>query len=614
MGHQQTGRPMAAGLSSNPPFQLLSADQHAPANGLLRLAAPMIERMTGLDQLNAVYHGAEIGDASRPFVARVLDQLGVQWRASAEDLGRIPRTGAALVVANHPFGALEGVVLAAILQSVRLDIKILANYLLERIAAMRDLFFFVDPFGDAAAKNAAPLRQALRWVQGGGLLAMFPAGEVAALDVRTRAVTEPQWNELVGRLARKAGIPVLPIFFGGQNSPLFQIGGLLHPRMRTVMLPREVLNKRGSVIEARVGSPIPARKLKEFPDARSATDYVRQRTLLLSHRSRADAKPHKKAPKLHRPIVAAEAWNLIADDVHALPAENLLIENGDFQVYHAAAEKLPRLLREIGRLREITYRATGEGTGNAIDLDRFDRSYTHLFVWNKKANEIVGAYRLGMADQIVARSGIDGLYTSTLFSYRNELLARLGGAIELGRSFVRAEYQKSYAPLLLLWRGIGQYVAERPAYYMLFGPVSISNDYLSASKNLLVQFLASRHGAPELAQMTRPRQPFKAARLPATDLLLSSADVDDLVADLEPDRKGMPVLVRQYIKLGARFFAYNVDPEFNDSIDALMAVDLRQTEPKLLSRYMGPQGAAHFLRYHGVETALKSTAPSSGQN
>jgi putative hemolysin len=264
-------------------------------------------------------------------------------------------------------------------------------------------------------------------------------------------------------------------------------------------------------------------------------------------------------------------------------------------------------LQEIGRLREITFRATNEGTGKARDLDRFDNWYTHLFVWHKTRGEIVGAYRLGITDEIVAERGTAGLYTSTLFKYRAGLVERMGPAIELGRSFIRLEYQRSYAALLLLWKGIGRIVVERPQCKALFGPVSISNDYQTSSKHLMVQFLAASHYVPDLAELTRPRHPFRPPgmkKLTAQgrlNRLLSDSDaVDDVVAELEPDGKGMPVLLRQYLKLGARFFAFNVDPDFSDALDALMLVDLTKTDRKLLQRYMGEEGMGSFLRWHKV--------------
>jgi putative hemolysin len=493
----------------------------------------------------------------------------------------------------------------------------MANYLLGRIPDIRDFFLLVDPFGTetSARENLRPLREAIRWVQGGGMLAVFPAGEVAHAGLRTREVTEPEWSTTVARIARKAGAPVLPMYFHGRNSTMFQLLGMVHPKLRTALLPRELLKKRGGRIELRVGSPIPHRKFSAAGDDRQIADFLRQRTLVLRHRVKttaAAARPTLVAHASMEKIAGPEPRDVISREIASLPASQMLADGGEMAVYEAQAHQIPHLLREIGRQREITYRATGEGTGKAIDLDRFDQWYTQLFVWHKTAGEVVGAYRLGPTDEIVAAHGPARLYTSTLFKYGPGLLDRLGPAIELGRSFIRAEYQRTYAPLLLLWKGIGRFVVNRPQCKSLFGPVSISNDYQTASKQLMVRFLEASHGAADLAGLTRPRHPFRQAGMgglpPGSrlDRLVHDGDVvDDVVAELEPDGKGMPVLLRQYLKLGARFFSFNVDPDFSDALDALMIVDLTRTDRKLLTRYMGAEGMGEFIEYHRAHASGK---------
>ena len=300
----------------------------------------------------------------------------------------------------------------------------------------------------------------------------------------------------------------------------------------------------------------------------------------------------RRAPE---PIAPAEDAALMAAEVEGLPPDRLLGRNGDLQVRYAHAAEIPHLLREIGRLREITFRAAGEGTGRARDIDLFDSYYLHLFVWNGATNELVGAYRLGLADDIVTSFGRRGLYTWSLFRYRRQLLARLGPAIELGRSFVRAEYQRSYSPLLLLWKGIGHFVAAHPRYRVLFGPVSISGDYETTSQQILVEFLRRNNALPELARFVRPRRPFGASGniTPPADL----DAVSELVSSIEKDGKGIPVLLRQYLKLGGRILGFNVDPQFNNALDGLIMVDLDETDPHVLAKYMGRAEAARFIAY-----------------
>ncbi|MDB5173629.1 MAG: phospholipid/glycerol acyltransferase, partial [Phycisphaerales bacterium] len=438
---------------------------------------------------------------------------------------------------------------------------------------------------------------------------------VAHLDARQRAIKEPRWNEAIARIAHMAGAPVVPLYFDGRNSVAFQLLGLIHPRVRTVMLPRELLRKRGAEIGVRVGSPVPHRRLESMAGDAQRTGYLRERTFLLRHRGVPCVPDRLGRAAGMEPVCEAGSAEQIAQEVAGLPARQMLAESDGLAVYHARASQIPHLLREIGRLREITYRATGEGTGRPSDLDDFDTWYHHLFVWHKTSRELVGAYRLGATDEIVTSRGEHGLYTATLFRYRPGLIERLGPALELGRSFVRSEYQKSYAPLLMLWKGIGRFVVENPQYKTLFGPVSISNDYQGISKELMVRFLEARHAEPGLSRLTQPRNPFRSGRGAGVEdvcrALLAGDDVDDLVAELEPDGKGMPVLLRQYLKLGARFFGFNVDPDFNDALDGLMLVDLTRTDRKLLDRYMGKPGAAQFLAVHGVNSPGRQLNPTS---
>jgi putative hemolysin len=267
----------------------------------------------------------------------------------------------------------------------------------------------------------------------------------------------------------------------------------------------------------------------------------------------------------------------MAREVAQLP---VLSKTSDLEVYIARAPMIPNTLREIGRLREVSFRAAGEGTGKSADLDRFDPHYLHLFAWTASKQEIVGAYRLAGTE-----AGLDGLYTATLFKYGQAFLGKMGPALELGRSFVRAEYQKGFAPLLALWKGIGNYLADNPRYTVLFGPVSISNQYQSISRELMVTFLERHASLKEWMGLVAQRNPFR-KRTAMKRLPIDVEDLSDVVADLEPSRAGLPVLLRQYLRLGGKLLGFNVDPEFADALDGLILVDLKKTEPKLLDRYL----------------------------
>jgi putative hemolysin len=566
-----------------------------------KLPAPIegaLERLLVLDRFHTFFEGLRQAGGSRPLLERTLAALHVRPLISARDLALVPKQGPVIAVANHPFGLMEGAILATLLGTVRPDVKILANHLLRNLPGAAEHCIFVDPFGGSGAvrSNRKGLKESIAWIEGGGMLAMFPAGEVAHLDLKQGAVTDPEWNHNLARLLRITGAAVLPVYFPGANGAWFQVLGFLHPKVRTALLAHEFLNKTNRSIEVRVGNPIVPGKLRTYQDDVALTRYLRHRTYLLDDRKGPRASAAKTTSE---PVAGPLMSELVAADVAKLGPERTLVDSGEFTVLLATAAEIPNGLSEIGRLRELTFREIGEGTGKSFDLDSFDEHYWHLFVWNKPRREIVGAYRLGPSDEILPRAGVQGFYTASLFHWNQSFLNRTGPALELGRSFVRSEYQKSYAPLLLLWKGIGQFLVRNPRYRVLFGPVSISNKYTAASRQLMVTYLKAFRRSPELATLVRARHPFRQRASRVTRELVGAADWDieelsALVADVETDRKGMPVLLRQYLKLGGELVAFNVDRKFANALDGLIVVHLAKTDPRLLERYLGKAGAAVF--------------------
>jgi putative hemolysin len=572
------------------------------AFGLLR---PHLERALGLSRMAELYAARPRNGSASDFLSWSLEQLDVPVQVDEPDRRRIPERGAVVVVANHPFGGVEGLVLGQLLLSRRDDVKILANYHLGRIAELRSLFLLVDPFGTPASvrSNLGALRQAQRWLERGGLLAIFPAGEVAHVNLRRRRAEDPPWLPTAASLVRRARCPVVPVFFPGSNRWTFHALGLLHPRLRTALLGREMLHRRGRSIEARVGSPIPFKQLAGHGSDDEWTAYLRSRTYILSERlpmSEAAVQP-RVTPRETRPIAPGAAAEVLVEELRRLPADSLLVDAGDEAVYVAEAHQIPNLLREIGRQREISFRAVGEGTGREIDLDEFDPNYLHLFLWSRENREVIGAYRLGRSDMLLRSRGLDGLYTSTLFAFKPRLFDSMGPALEMGRSFIRPEYQRSYAGLLLLWKGIARFVLRTPRYATLFGPVSISADYRSASQALIVAFLEQNRYVHEWSKWVRPRVPTRPDRAGGCPLspaqLRGLDDVSSFISEIEADHKGVPILLKQYLRLGGRLLGFNVDPEFSNVLDVLIMVDLRRTG-KILERYMGREGVAQFLAHH----------------
>ena len=571
------------------PFQIDDLPDAPIARAAFSVARPILERVLALGTYRTLYQTVQPPDGET-FDARVLRALNIKADVAAADLDHIPRSGPVIVAANHPHGMVDGLILMTALRRARSDFRVLTNQLLSRIPELHDGCLFVDPFDGpgAEARSRAGLRAAHLWLRRGGALIVFPAGEVAPVRHGDGRRADSPWKPTMSRLAVANGASVIPAFIHGGNSRTFYAAGRIHPALRTVLLPRELLKKRGATIAVRLGEPLSPAPLPN--DAARLTESVRAAVDRLATTTSPTADP-------------------IASEIAALAHEDCFVESGAFQVFCARAAQIPATLHEIGRLRAVAYRAIGEGSDSALDLDRFDDRYLHLFSWDRDQRRIVGAYRIGQTDRIVADAGVGGLYTRTLFRYDERFIDRLGApALELGRSFVRAEYQKNYNALLLLWKGIGRFVARHPRYRLLFGPVSISARYSDASHHLLMEFLRQNHFAAEFGQLvdavhaprTRPAQAGPVAR--------SIDDMNRLVQRAEADGKGMPVLLRQYLKLNARLIGFNVDPAFGDVLDALMLVDLTAVDLSILNRYLGPLDAERFLAHHDVNRQTSAAA------
>lgn len=579
-----------------------------PVNRRLYAAArPLIERTLRLRGFNAMLESARRFHQSHPRTATLRGWLESMLRAAEIEIDArqpadflFPHHGALVVVANRPFGLLDACLAGLHMARQRGDLRLLAPAWLAEIP---ELAPWILPFenrasGAAAYQNLASLRAARRHLAGGGALLVFPAAEIARWQPG-RGVVEGPWQEHAAALALDAGAAVLPLFLPGHNSVIYQTAGVLHRGLCRSLLPREFCVRRHRRAELHVGQALPPARLKKFADAGALTRYLRLQTLLLGRREARKEPLFSCSVPPHQAHAADRELSAEVERLRAHGAE--LARAGSLSVLVAAAADIPHLLREIGRQREIAFRLAGEGTGKEIDLDRFDAHYLHLFLWDDDRQRLAGAYRMGLADQILARHGRRGLYTSTLFKFRRPFLEHLGDAVEMGRSFIAPDYQRAAAALPLLWKGISLWMAAHPRYRKLFGPVSISQDYHHLSRHLLVEFLKDHRLDRELAPHVRPRQPFKPAADRALLRELVSARLDDiedcaaLISSLEADSKGIPVLLKHYLRLNGTLISFNVDRAFASVVDGLILVDLTRTDPRLLAKYMGAERCRAYL-------------------
>ncbi|CCO25342.1 lysophospholipid acyltransferase family protein [Maridesulfovibrio hydrothermalis] len=561
-----------------------------------------------LSKLNSLYNIAQdesVWDEQVDFVEKALKLLGINSETDKNELLRIPRSGPSVVVANHPFGVVEGLVLLRVLKAVRPDVKIMANFMLGIVPEMSEYLISVDPFGrkDSCAGNISGLKEAVKWVKGGGMLAVFPAGEVASLKIKDRKVEDPDWSPTVAGIIKKTGASATPVFFNGRNSIFFQMMGMVHPGLRTVLLPRENLKKTAGPVELVVGNTISGDRLSAFKTRRELIEYLRFRTDVLRSRFKKKKVGVPVFKKKSNPLCAKVGQERIIAEFDSLGSDNILAENNEFTVYEVHSTRSPFILREIGRLREKTFREVGEGTGKAVDVDRFDNTFIHLVLWSRKNQEIAGAYRFARTDEVIRRFGLNGVYSHSFFRFDKEFFNTITPALELGRSFICSKYQKNFASLLMLWKGIAGYLAKNHKYRYLFGCVSISGDYKKISRELIADSLMTHSGRADLAEMISPVKPLKYKKLKYWKEMLSDSafsdpeDLEKVVQDIEGGI-GIPVLLRHYLKLGGKLAGFNVDPDFGNSLDGLIVVDLTRTSERSLFKFMGKERGAEYLEYH----------------
>ncbi len=570
-----------------------------------KFLASALERALGLDRLADIYDGRPSDSTPYEFLDYTLSALGVTLTINgSENLQDIPKQGPLLIVSNHPLGGLEGVAIAKVIAEIRPDIQVLTNALLRRIPELADIFIGVDVLSSNAANgNVGGIKQVHQHLKRGGAVLIFPAGMVSAYEPEFKRVQDRAWSRLVGQLIKRYECPCVPVYVGGRNSDYFYTAGRLHPRLRTILLPRQLANKQDFELPLTFGKYIPAPELRLLSSPKAITDYLRVSTDAL-----AKAVPQTRAAchATIEEIDTASTATLLSENLAAL-AQYRLLEHEEFDVYCAPYNALGPMMELIAIAREFSFRAVGEGTGLAKDSDEFDPNYLHLFLWDKAQSRIAGAYRVGLVDEIVAKYGIKGLYSRSLYEYDEAFINRLGSAIEMGRSFIHPDYQRRPVSLNLLWRGIGAILVARPQYHTLFGSVSISREYSDLARSLIADTLLTNFRANDFAPLVKPLTPHQVSnRVWSTDMLSELTNIKvlgKLIGRCDPG-KAVPVLLRHYLSLNGKMVCFNIHSKFNDSLEGLIIVDARLTDKKTLSRFLGNAGYDHFMSFH----TLKDTA------
>jgi len=543
----------------------------------------VILRVLRISSINKIYENNK-HKSDLDFLNGILNDCKIKFEIPEEDLKRIPKEGPFITVSNHPLGGIDGVLLLKLLIEKRADYKIIANFLLHRIAPLKPYVMPVNPFETRkdVKSSIAGIKNALLHLREGKPLGIFPAGEVSTYKDGKLKVDKP-WEEGAIRLIKKANVPVIPIYFHAKNSRLFYVMSKISDTLRTAKLPSEVMSQRGRVIRVRVGKPISVKDQDAYKEIPAFCEFIRKKTYMLANpfekAHRLISAQNIKIKKSARKIVPQRSTDSFIKEVAALrEKDGRLLESKNYEVFFANAKEIPNLIHEIGRLREITFRAIGEGTNKDIDLDIYDQYYHHLFLWDREAKCLAGAYRMGLGKEIYKTYGIKGFYINTLFRIEPELHQMMEDTIEMGRAFIIGEYQQKPMPLFLLWKGIVHVTLRYPEYKYLMGGVSISNQFSDFSKSLMIEFMKSHYYDPYIAQYIRPKKEYK-VKLKEDDkdfvFDATKADMqkfDKIIDEIEPGILRIPVLIKKYVKQNARLVAFNVDPKFNNAVDGLMYI------------------------------------------
>ena len=528
-----------------------------------------------LGKINRLFDGAA-DYQGREFANHLIENMGITIDVSPEQLENIPKEGGFVLVSNHPFGGIEGVMLLSAIAKVRPDFKLMANFILSYIPNLKECFFSVNPFekNPEWKSSVNGIKGAIQHIAAGNGLGVFPAGEVS----RYHGHDFPEdllWSTSIARIIKNAGVPVIPVFWDGRNSKLFYAVDKIHTMLGTARLTKELINKHDRCFNLQIGKPILPAEVALYESPKDLAAYLRSRSYALEANIPTKAIERKEVKQAE--IDAPTDLSLMLAELEAIREKSFLYSASDFDCYLADYQDIPNLMHEIARLREVTFRAIGEGTGKSLDQDEFDSYFKHLILWDKAKQRIVGCYRLGIGSEIIPKLGIKGFYVSTLVDFDESFSEKLSHTIELGRSFVALDYQKEVLPLVLLLRGLSDVVVRYPEINHFIGPVSISSWYPKFYQSLIVRFVSEKHAIEDdLKDMVTPKTPF------VPDFLKVDADVllennmngvdkfDKFLFRLSNGEYRLPTLFKKYLKLNAKFLCFNVDPDFNDTLDSLL--------------------------------------------
>lgn len=529
------------------------------------------------------FHESNINRNPLEYLDLLISRLNIKLEIDDNDLKNIPVEGPFVIIANHPFVGLDGLLLLHVISKIRPDFKLLASKISDDISPLNELFFpIIRSEGEDTFFSG--VKSAFQYIIEGNALGIFPAGDVLEHASENFKSFENQWQENIITLIKKMEVPIVPIYFYGKNADLFYLIDNFPPLLKNWRKTPSEFTKLNKNVKMRIGASLSVREQKRFSDIEKFSKYLRARTLALGStieinrffRHSKDfnfAIPEEIVPPIDSLTLEQEIKKLKEKDYYLFSGE-------PYDVYCAPSDEMPNLLYEIGRLRELSFRTVGEGTNKSYDLDEYDLYYCHLFIWDTENKKIVGAYRVGKGKDIMKNYGIKGFYIHSLFNINRKFFPYMKESMELGRSFISQEYQQKPLSLFLLWKGILYFLLSEPDYRYLIGPVSISNNFSKFSRGLIVEFIKKYFYDHELSSFIKPRKKLKVNTKGVESQVIFDSIGNNLnklnkfIDDIEPEHQRFPVLLKKYLKLNGKIVGFNLDPIFNNALDGLLLLDL----------------------------------------
>lgn len=567
----------------------ISARLHIPEGTVI---AETLLQIINYKRLNKVFSEIIKNDPVL-LINNLLDELELKYEIPEEDLNNIPSEGGFITVSNHPYQGIDSMLLFKIFHEKRKDFKIMASFLLQNMEPLHDIILPINTLKSAkdTRSSFSGIKEGILHLKNNSCLGIFPARDGSTHLEVSKIIIDNEWQIPAIKFIKNAKVPVIPVYFHGTNSRLLFILRNVSPILKFANLPSELQNKKNRIVKIRIGTPITVKEQSEFKDVAQYGRYLRARTYSLGSSLEAQNFFNKLMFRKYsqaEPMVSPVPTDILREEFNKIRSEYELFSSRNYSVICAPTWVIPEIIREIGRLREVTFREVGEGTNKSIDIDEYDLYYNQLFIWDLDATKIAGSYRIGKGKDIASIYGLEGFYINSLFRIKKNFLPVLRESLELGRSFIVKDYQKKAFPLFLLWKGIMLFLLRNQEYRYLIGPVSISNEFSKFSKSLIVEFIRTYFFDEEKARFIEPKKKFvvKHDNVIDREVFINVSDhdinkIERIIMDIEPGYR-IPVLLRKYLEINGKIIGFNVDPKFNDCLDGLLIVDLYKTPPDVI--------------------------------